>query len=80
VTPEYRPCGKPDCLRKVSPASRYCCGSCAMAAEAKAPYEIEPYAPAMHPILCHGKGCEERKAQRGEYSAIEADAERLSRW
>jgi hypothetical protein len=75
-TLEYRPCAKPDCLRKVSPASRYCCGSCATAAEARAPYEIESYDPAVHPILCHGEGCEERKAERGEYDVFEAEAER----
>ena len=71
---EYHKCGKPDCFRKVSPASRYCCHSCSTAAEAAAPYEIEPYAPGMHWVLCHSKECEERKDQRGEYTVWEAAA------
>jgi hypothetical protein len=70
---EFHKCGKPDCLRKVSLGSVYCCPSCATAAEASAPYEIEPYDPDVHPLLMHSKECEERAAQRGEYSALEAD-------
>lgn len=69
----FHKCGKPDCLRKVSLASRYCCLSCSTAAEASAPYEIEPYNPAVHPFMTHSRECEERAAQRGEYSVFEAD-------
>jgi len=70
----YHPCDKPDCFRKVSQASRYCCIPCSTAAEAAAPYEIEPYSPDMHRMLCHSKECEQRRSERGEYSASEADA------
>lgn len=69
---EYHKCGKPDCLRKVSLGSRYCCHSCSTAAEARAPYEIEPYDPAAHWMLVHSKECEGRKAERGEYTVFEA--------
>ena len=65
---DYHKCGKPDCMRKVSQSSRYCCHSCATAAEAPAPYEIELYSAALHPILCHGQSCDERAAERGEYT------------
>jgi hypothetical protein len=68
---EYHKCGKPDCLRKVSLASRYCCPSCSTAAEAPAPYEIEPHDPAQHPILVHSAECEKRRNQRGEYSVFD---------
>jgi len=66
---DYHKCGKPDCMRLVSQVSRYCCHACATAAEAPAPYEIEPYDPALHWILCHSQGCEERSAERGECTA-----------
>jgi len=69
---EYHPCRKPDCLRKVSPSSLYCCHSCTTAAEARAPYELEPYTLGLHWVLCHSAGCEERKTRRGEYSVHEA--------
>lgn len=62
---EYRKCGKPDCYRKVSQSSLYCCHPCIKAAEAPAPYEIEPYRPGEHWVLVHSKGCEERSAERG---------------
>ena len=70
---EFHKCGKPDCLRKISLGSVYCCLSCSKAAEASAPYEIEPYAPDVHYILCHSQSCEERSAERGEYTVFEAD-------
>ena len=65
---DYKKCGKPDCMRKVSQSSLYCCHSCSTAAEAPAPYEIEPYSPALHPILCHSESCEDRSCERGEFS------------
>ena len=68
---DYKKCGKPDCMRKVSLSSRYCCGACTTAAEAPAPYEIEPYSPDLHWILCHGQSCDERSAERGEYTWAE---------
>lgn len=71
---EYRPCRKPDCLRKVSLNSLYCCHACTTAGEASAPYEIEPYAPGLHWVLCHSAECEERKNQRGEYTVFEAES------
>ena len=65
---DYKKCGKPDCYRKVSQSSLYCCYSCVKAAETPAPYEIEPYSPALHPILCHSESCEDRSRERGEFS------------
>ena len=70
---DYRKCGKPDCMRKVSQSSLYCCHSCSTAAEAPAPYEIEPYRPGEHWVLVHSEGCEARSRERGEYSVWEAD-------
>ena len=70
----YHKCFKPDCMRKVSLGSRYCCGSCATAGEAPAPFELEPYSPALHPVLCHSQSCEERAAERGEYTWAESIA------
>jgi hypothetical protein len=69
---EYHKCRKPDCFRKVSLASVFCCHPCATAAEARAPYEIEPYRPGERWIHVHSKECEERAAERGEYTAFEA--------
>lgn len=69
---EYHKCGKPDCLRKVSPGSRYCCNACTTAAEAPAPYEIEPYRPGVHWVHVHSEECERRTAERGEYTWAEA--------
>ena len=69
---EFHKCRKPDCLRKVSLGSVYCCHSCSTAAEASAPYEIEPYRPGEHWVLVHSEGCEKRAAERGEYSVFEA--------
>jgi hypothetical protein len=77
---DYRKCFKPDCMRKVSLGSRFCCGSCSAAAEAAAPYEIEPYSPGLHPILCHSKSCDGRAAERGEFTPLEAEAVTLTRW
>ena len=68
---DYKKCGKPDCFRKVSQASLYCCRSCGTAAEAPAPYEIEPYRPGAHWVLVHSKDCEARSRERGEYSVWE---------
>jgi hypothetical protein len=67
---EFHKCGKPDCLRKISIGSLYCCPSCSTAAKASAPYEIEPYDPSAHWILVHSQSCEERSAERGEYSVF----------
>ena len=69
--PEYHKCAKPDCFRKVSLASLYCCTACTTAVEASAPYELEPYDPALHWILCHGQSCDERATERGEYTWAE---------
>ena len=69
---DYRKCFKPDCMRKVSPVSRYCCHSCTVAAEAAAPYEIEPYDPAVHWVLVHSESCEKRAAERGECTWAES--------
>jgi hypothetical protein len=70
---EYQKCFKPDCMRKVTPASRYCCTACSAAGEAPAPYEIEPYRPGVHWIHVHSEGCEKRAAERGECDPFEAD-------
>jgi hypothetical protein len=70
--PEYHKCFKPDCMRKVSLGSRFCCGSCATAAESPAPYEIEPYRPGAHWVLVHSRECEGRAAERGECTPYEA--------
>ena len=77
---EFFKCRKPDCMRKVKPGIWYCCPACSTAAEASAPYELEPYDPALHPILCHSQPCEERSAERGgEYTWAESVA-RAQRW
>ena len=73
---EYGCCAKPDCLRKVSRGSKYCCASCSTAAEAPEPYEIEPYEPGKHPFLVHSAGCEQRATERGEWPWREAEAMR----
>jgi hypothetical protein len=62
---EYHKCRKPDCYRKVSNSAVFCCTACATAAEAPAPYEIEPYRPGEHWIHVHSKGCEDRHVRRG---------------
>lgn len=69
--PEFMKCRKPDCMRKVPPSVAYCCHACSTAAECG--YELEPYSPALHWILCHSDGCEARSAERGECSPLEAD-------
>jgi hypothetical protein len=71
---EFRKCFKPDCMRKVSPSSRYCCHPCTIAAEAPAPYEIEPYRPGEHWIHVHSESCEKRAAERGECTWAESIA------
>ena len=75
VINDFHKCAKPDCFRKVTLASLYCCTACTTAAEARAPYELEPYSPALHWILCHSQQCEERSAERGgEYTWAESVA------
>ena len=69
---EYFKCRKPDCFRKVKGGIWYCCPACSNAAEASAPYEIEPYSTTLHPILCHSQSCEKRSAERGECTPLEA--------
>ncbi len=71
---EFFKCRKPDCMRKVGPGIWYCCHACSTAAEAAAPYEIEPHDPALHWVLCHSQSCEERAAERGEYTWAESVA------
>jgi hypothetical protein len=71
---EFFKCRKPDCMRKVKPGIVYCCHACTVAAEAPAPYEIEPYDPASHWVLCHSQSCEQRSAERGECTWAESIA------
>ena len=60
----YRKCGKPDCIRRVSLASVYCCTPCSVAADGR--YEIHAHSPE----------CDQRAAERGPADATErADAE-----
>lgn len=59
---QFVKCRKPDCLRKVPPSSAYCCPACSTAAAGG--YEIE----------AHSGGCDQRAAERGEYSWAEAVA------
>lgn len=61
----FHECVKPDCTRWVSAGSAYCCHPCSTAAEAPAPYEIEPYDPASHWLHVHSSDCEERARERG---------------
>jgi hypothetical protein len=68
----FMKCRKPDCLRKIPPGILYCCHSCGTAAQAPAPYEIEPYDPAAHWVLVHSEGCEQRSRERGECDRYEA--------
>ena len=72
MSPEFFKCFKPDCMRKVTPVSRYCCHACTVAAEAPAPYEIDPYRPGSHWVLTHSESCEKRAAERGECTPLEA--------
>lgn len=48
-------CDKPDCLRKVTVGTRYCCTPCGVAAEGE--YEVHE----------HSLGCDERRRVRGEW-------------
>ena len=76
----FRKCAKPDCFRKVSQASACCCTACARAAEER--YEIGPWEPsAPHWVLVHSEGCEQRRAERGEFSPVALlKAEAEGRW
>jgi hypothetical protein len=63
--PVWSACANPACLRKVSLASRYCCRGCGVAHDAH--FDPEGY---------HSPGCDERAAERGEWSVYEAEANR----
>ena len=65
-------CLKPDCMRKVTPGVAYCCEPCQIAADSAAPYEVEPYEAGTHWLRVHSEFCEQRKAERGECSPLEA--------
>jgi hypothetical protein len=56
----YQRCGKPDCLRKVKPGVAFCCEPCGIAADGR--YEIHD----------HSAWCDERAAERGEFTRDEA--------
>lgn len=72
---EFLKCSKPDCMRKVKYGVAYCCESCAVAAEDRAPWEVGPYDPAeVNWVLVHSESCERRAAERGECSPAEASA------
>jgi hypothetical protein len=68
---EFGRCGSPDCLRKVSRGSRWCCTSCT---QANGRYELDPFSPGLHWTLTHSAGCEQRAAERGQWTVFEADA------
>ena len=71
--PRLRKCRKLDCWRKVTQNVAYCCHACAKADEGG--FELEPHDPALHWVLCHSGGCEQRSRERGECKdALEADA------
>ncbi len=63
--PVWAACTNPACLRKVSLASRYCCGGCADAHDGK--YDPDGY---------HSPRCDEVAAERGEWNVFEAEANR----
>lgn len=56
----FQKCYKPDCFRKIKTSVRYCCTPCANADERS--YEIEN----------HSEWCDERVAERGEYTLLES--------
>lgn len=64
-TRRYHKCYKPDCMRKISTGSRYCCGPCGTADEGG--YEIHEAGP-----LGHTPSCNQRAAERGECTFAEA--------
>lgn len=64
---ELTACAKPDCLRKVPPSVRYCCGPCGTAGEHG--YEIHADGP-----LGHAASCNAKAAERGEWTIFEAEA------
>jgi hypothetical protein len=57
----HHKCYKPDCMRKISTGSKYCCGPCGTADEI---HESGP--------LGHTPGCNQRAAERGECTFTEA--------
>lgn len=61
--PDFVPCRNPACMRKVSPASRHCCGPCSLAHEDG--WDIDGG---------HSVPCNERAWERGEYDRDEANA------
>lgn len=70
---EFLKCLKPDCMRKVKWGVAYCCAACGIAAEDHAPWEVGPYDPdEKNWVLVHSEFCEQRKAERGECSPLEA--------
>lgn len=61
IIQEYHKCKKPDCFRKVSKGSLYCCYACSIADEGR--YEVHESGQ-----LAHSDDCNQRKSERGEYS------------
>lgn len=57
------------CRRKVSAGSAFCCSGCRAADELH--YEVHEDGP-----LGHSEGCDERMAERGEWTQYEADYRR----
>lgn len=70
----WGPCAKPDCMRKVSLSSRYCCGGCTRADESG--YECGSLAVGDHPLISHSEGCDQRAAERGEWTVLTKPGER----
>jgi hypothetical protein len=67
---QFEKCWKPDCMRKVKIGTQYCCRPCLYADEKK--FELDD-SPNAHPLLGHSKGCDGRKAERGEFTnSVEA--------
>lgn len=61
---EFHKCRKPDCFRKVSIGSMYCCGPCDYADQKG--FELDESGP-----LGHSDGCNHRKFLRGEFTFFE---------
>ena len=65
-------CLKPDCMRKVPEGVVYCCEPCQIADTPPDRYELDPYDPSAYWTFVHSKFCEERAAERGECTVLEA--------
>ena len=60
-------CKAGQCLRKVKEGTAYCCTPCSIAWESTPRWDIDG---------AHSPGCDERAAERGEYSPAEAEMRR----